>query len=99
MTDKAKLTFDGKALDLDLVTGSEGERAIDTSKLRESAGLITLDDGYENTGACKSTITFIDGEKGILRYRGFPIEQLAERSNFIETGYLLIYGKLPTRGE
>ena len=77
--------------------GSEGERAIDISKLRSEANLITLDPSYGNTGACESAVTFIDGEKGILRYRGYPIEQIAEKSSFIETACLLIYGELPTR--
>lgn len=93
----AKLELDGQVYELPIVIGSEGEKAIDISRLRELTGYITLDDGYANTGSCTSAITFIDGEKGILRYRGIPIEELAEKSNFIETAWLLIYGELPTR--
>ena len=95
----AKLELDGKTYELPILTGSEGERAIDISKLRDTTGYITLDDGYSNTGSCVSRITFIDGEKGILRYRGIPIEELAENSAFVETAYLLIWGKLPTPSE
>jgi len=79
------------------VTGSEGEKAVDISTLRDMTGYITLDEGYGNTGSCSSAVTFIDGERGILRYRGIPIEELAVKSSFIETAWLLIYGKLPTR--
>src|SRR6184192_525092 len=99
MDKTAELKFDGKTCQLSVVEGTENERAIDISSLRDSTGYITLDDGYANTGSCKSEITFIDGEKGILRYRGIPIEELAEKSTFIETAYLLIYGHLPTRDE
>src|SRR6202166_3682121 len=95
----AKVEIDGKICELPIVTGTEHEHAVDISDLRAKTGFITLDDGYGNTGSCQSKITFIDGEKGILRYRGIPIEQLAEKSSFIETAYLLIYGKLPTRTE
>lgn len=95
----AKLELDGKLYELPEVVGSEGERAVDISSLRSSTGYITLDDGYGNTGSCISRITFIDGEKGILRYRGIPIEELAEHSTFVEAAYLLIWGKLPTREE
>ena len=95
----AKLEIDGKIHELPIVVGSEGERGIDISALRQATGCITLDDGYGNTGSCQSNITFIDGEKGILRYRGIPIEVLAEKSFFIETAYLLIYGYLPTHKE
>ena len=84
---------------LPLIEGSAGERAVDISKLRDQTGLITLDSGYGNTGSCQSAITFIDGEKGILRYRGIPIEVMAEQSTFVETAFLIIYGKLPTRVE
>src|SRR5712672_748397 len=97
MTKQAKLELDGKAYSLPVVEGTEGELAVDVSKLRADSGYITLDDGYSNTGSCSSNITFIDGEKGILRYRGYPIEQLAEKSFFIETAYLLIYGELPNK--
>lgn len=82
-----------------LITGTEGEEAIDITTLRAKTGLITLDPGYANTGSCESSITFMHGEKGILRYRGIPVEQLAEKSTFTETAYLLINGKLPTRSE
>jgi citrate synthase len=92
----AKLELNGKTYELPEIVGSEGERAIDISSLRSSSGYITLDDGYGNTGSCVSSITFIDGEKGILRYRGIPIEELAETSTFIEAAFLLIWGKLPT---
>jgi citrate synthase len=95
----ATLTFDDKTIELPVIEGSEGELAVDISGLRAETGLITLDPAYGNTGACKSEITFIDGEQGILRYRGIPIEQLAERSNFLETAWLLIYGRLPTKDE
>jgi len=99
MSEQAKLEVDGKVYQLPVVIGAEGERAVDISKLRDESGLITLDDGYSNTGSCTSAITFIDGEKGILRYRGIPIEELAEKSTFVETAYLLIYGHLPTSQE
>ena len=99
MSNTATLEIDGKQHSLPIVTGTEGEKAVDISDLRAKTGFITLDDGYGNTGSCQSKITFIDGEKGILRYRGIPIEQLAEKSSFIESAYLLIYGKLPTRTE
>lgn len=96
---KALLTIDGKKYELPIITGSEGEQAIDISKLRQSTGLITFDPGYANTGSCRSAITFMNGEKGILRYRGIPIEQLAEKSSFVETAYLLINDKLPAQKE
>jgi citrate synthase len=96
---KAKLTYDGKEYEFNIVEGSEGERAIDLSKLRDQTGLVTLDPGYMNTGSCQSAVTFLDGEKGILRYRGYPIEQLAEGSSFVEVSYLLIYGRLPNNAE
>jgi citrate synthase len=95
--EKAKLVLDGKEYELPVVRGTEGERAIDVSSLRKATGYITLDKGYENTGSCKSAITFIDGEKGILRYRGYSIEELAARSTFTEVAYLLLYGDLPTK--
>ena len=93
----AKLTVDGKTWELPIVEGAEGERAIDIRRLRSDTGLITLDAGFANTGACRSAITFIDGEQGILRYRGYPIEELAEQSTFLEVAWLLLYGELPTR--
>lgn len=83
MGETATVTIDGQTFELPIVTGSEGERGIDISKLRATTGVITLDDGYANTGSCQSAITFIDGERGILRYRGIPIEDLAERSSFV----------------
>ncbi|MEO7588352.1 MAG: citrate synthase [Arachnia sp.] len=95
MAETAILQVDGRSVELPIITGTAGERAIDISSLRSSTGLITLDDGYGNTGSCASAITFIDGEKGILRYRGVPIEDLAARSSFIETAELLIFGELP----
>ncbi|QBI18296.1 citrate synthase [Egibacter rhizosphaerae] len=97
MTDHARIEFDGHAYEGPVFTGTENEQAIDIRKLRSETGLVTYDPGYGNTGSVKSEITFIDGENGILRYRGYPIEQLCERSDFIETSYLLIYGDLPTR--
>ena len=97
MSETAKLILDGKEFELPIVVGTEGERAIDISKLRAETGYVTLDPGYKNTGATTSEITFLDGEKGVLRYRGYPIEQLAEHSNFVEVAYLLINGELPTR--
>ncbi len=96
-TDKATLQLPGKTIDLPVIVGSEDEHALDIAKLRAQTGYITLDDGFGNTGACESAITFIDGEKGILRYRGIPIEQLAEHSTFVETAWLLIFGELPTQ--
>ena len=95
----ARLEHDGQSLELPTVVGTEGERGIDISKLRAQSGLITLDEGYVNTGSTTSGITFLDGEKGILRYRGYPIEVLAERCDFVEVAYLLIYGELPTVAE
>jgi citrate synthase len=97
MEEKVKLIVDGKTYEFPLLVGSEGERAVDISSLRGRTGLITYDPGYANTGSCKSSITFMDGEKGILRYRGIPVEQLAEHSTFVETAYLLINGQLPDR--
>ncbi len=97
MSDFAELNYAGKTYQLPVITGSEGEKGVDITKLRDQSGLITLDSGYGNTGSCKSSITFIDGEKGILRYRGIPIDQLAEKSTFVETSYLLIYGYLPSK--
>ncbi|MDI6687675.1 MAG: citrate synthase [Desulfobacterales bacterium] len=99
MDDYAKITYKNKTYKLPVVEGSEGEKAIDISGLRQETGLITLDPGFSNTGSCISSITYLDGEKGILRYRGIPVEQLAEFSSFTETAYLLINGILPTREE
>ena len=95
----ASLTLDGESLDLPVIVGSEGERAIDISRLRSKTGVITLDEGYVNTGSTTSGITFLNGEEGVLRYRGYPIEDLAKRCDFIEVAYLLIYGDLPTSAE
>jgi citrate synthase len=97
MSEKAQLILDGKTYELPIITGSEDEKAIDIRNLRDLTGHITLDVGYKNTGATTSAITFLDGETGILRYRGYPIEELAEKSSFIEVAYLLIYGSLPTK--
>ena len=99
MNQTAKLLLDGKTYEFPLMVGSEGERAIDITALRRQTGLITYDPGYANTGSCKSSITFMDGERGILRYRGYPVEELAEHSTFVETAFLLINGHLPTRKE
>ncbi len=99
MTETAKLIVDGKTYELPIVVGTEGERAIDITTLRQQTGCITLDPGAGNTGSCVSSITFMDGERGILRYRGIPVEQLAEHSTFVETSYLLINNHLPTRAE
>jgi citrate synthase len=96
---KAKLLIDNQELDLSMVAGTEGETGIDITKLRDKTGVITMDSGYGNTGSCYSGVTFIDGEKGILRYRGYPIEELAEKSNFVEVSYLLIHGHLPSKQE
>ena len=96
MSGPARLELDGTVYELDTVVGSEGERAIDISKLRDMTGYITLDDGYGNTGSCRSAITYIDGDAGILHYRGIPIEDLAGRSSFVETAWLVIFGSLPT---
>jgi citrate synthase len=97
MAETTRLIIDGTAYDLPVVVGSEGERALDISRLRDTTSYITLDERYSNTGSCRSAITFVDGERGILRYRGIPIEELAEKSTFLETAWLLIYGELPTR--
>lgn len=99
MSETASLNIDGKTIDLPLVRGTEDELACDISALRSQTGTITIDSGYGNTGACKSGVTYLDGEQGILRYRGYPIEQLAEKATFLEVAYLLIYGELPTRDQ
>lgn len=96
MSEKATIILEGKNYELPVITGTENEKAIDITKLRDQTGYITLDSGYKNTGATISQITFLDGETGILRYRGYPIEQLAEHSSFLEVAYLLIYGSLPS---
>jgi citrate synthase len=99
MPETAKLILDGKTYELPVVVGTEGEKAINIARLRQDTGYITLDDSYANTGSCESAITFIDGEKGILRYRGVPIEQIAEKSTFLETAYFLIWGRVPSAAE
>jgi len=97
MSDTAKLSVGDTSVEVPVVTGTENERALDIGKLRASTGLITLDPGYVNTGSTSSAITHLNGEEGVLRYRGYPIEQLAEQSSFVEVSYLLIYGELPTQ--
>ena len=97
MADKASLSFRGETYEFPVVEGTENELAIDIKTLRSSTGLITLDPGYKNTGSCESAITFLDGEKGILRYRGYAIEELAEKADFLEVAYLLIFGELPNK--
>ena len=99
MTDFAELKLDGKIYKLPVITGSENEKAIDVSSLRSASGAITLDVGFKNTGSTLSNITFLDGERGILRYRGYAIEELAEKSTFLEVAYLLIHGELPKQKE
>jgi len=99
MSECVKVIYGDKEFQLPLVVGTEGEKAIDISRLRQETGLIALDTGYANTGSCTSSITFMDGEKGILRYRGIPVEQLAEHSSFMETSYLLVNGRLPSQQE
>ncbi len=95
--DKAKLKIASKEIELPIIKGTENEHAIDITQLRKETGYITLDPGYANTGSCKSDITFIDGEKGILRYRGYPIENLAGKVSFTETAFLLLNGELPNK--
>ena len=99
MENMAKLTYKGETYEFPVKEGTFGEQAIDISQLRSKTGLITFDPGFMSTGSCMSKITYLDGEKGILQYRGIPIEDLAEKSHFIETAYLLIYGHLPNKGE
>ena len=94
---KAKLTFDNKIVELDVIIGSENEIGIDISKLKNASGMITLDPGFKNTGSCESKVTYLDGENGILRYRGYSIEDLANNADFLEVSYLLIYGELPSK--
>lgn len=99
MSEIAKIELEGKVYEFPVVEGTENEKAIDITKLRGATGYITIDSGYKNTGSTTSAITFLDGEEGILRYRGYPIEQLAEKASFLEVAYLLIYGELPTKTE
>lgn len=99
MSEIAKIELNGKVYELPVIVGTENEKAIDISKLRDLTGYVTLDSGYKNTGATKSAITFLEGEEGILHYRGYPIEQLAQRATFLEVSFLLIYGELPSATE
>ena len=99
MSKEAELHYDGHIYKVPVIRGTENENAIDISKLRSESGLITLDRGFKNTGSCESSITFLNGEQGILRYRGYSIEELAEKSTFLEVAYLLIYSELPTQDE
>jgi citrate synthase len=99
MSDSAKLFYKGQEFEFPIIVGTENEPAIDIAKLRSDTGLITLDSGFKNTGSTTSSITFLDGEEGILRYRGYRIEDLAEKSSFMEVAYLLIYGELPTQAQ
>src|SRR6056300_129414 len=99
MSDSVKLTYKEKTFEFPLVEGSENEKGIDIKTLRAQTGLITYDPGYKNTGSCESEITFLNGEEGILRYRGYSIEELCEKSSFIEVAFLLIFGELPTQSE
>jgi citrate synthase len=99
MSETAEIILEGKSYTLPVFEGTENEKAIDIGKLRDLTGFVTIDSGYKNTGATKSAITFLDGEKGILKYRGYPIEQLAEKASFLEVTYLLIYGNLPAQAQ
>ena len=99
MSESAELRLGDKTISLPIIEGSEGERAIDISKLRSETGYITLDPGYRNTGSVESDITFINGEEGILRYRGYAIADLCENCTFLEVAWLLIFGELPTASE
>ena len=96
---KAQLILDGKTIDLPIIKGTEDEKGIDVTQLRSETNHITFDPSYGNTGSCSSDITYISGEKGILRYRGYPIEQLADNSSFVEVIYLLLYSELPNKQE
>src|SRR5208337_1262735 len=99
MADNVQINIDGKILDCPIIVGTEGEKAIDIGKLRAQTNYITLDPGFSNTGSCKSAITYLDGDKGILRYRGIPIEQFTKNPNFVEVAWLLIFGRLPKHDE
>ncbi|MGB6044430.1 MAG: citrate/2-methylcitrate synthase, partial [Pirellulales bacterium] len=96
MSDRAALLLEGENVPLPVITGTENEKALDISDLRKKTGYITLDDGYGNTGSTRSAITYLDGDKGVLRYRGYAIEDIADRCDFVETSYLLLYNELPT---
>jgi len=97
MSQTATLEFEGKKYEFPVIKGSEDELAIDIKTLRGTSGIVTIDPGYKNTGSCESAITFLDGEKGILRYRGYSIEELAEKADFLEVAYLLIFGEFQKR--
>ena len=99
MSNTAILEIDGKKYEFPIIVGTENEVAIDIDKLRGATGAITMDPGYKNSGVCKSEITFLDGEEGILRYRGYAIEDLAQKADFLEVSYLVIFGELPTRAQ
>src|SRR5829696_6430793 len=99
MSDKVEIKYKESTFEAPVIVGTENERAIDIANLRNKTGLVTLDPAFMNTASTKSAITFLDGEKGVLRYRGIPIEQMAEKSKFVETAYLLIYGELPPKDE
>ena len=99
MSEKVKLSYQGKDFEFPLIEGSEKEKGIDIKSLRSQTGLITYDPGYKNTGSCMSDITFLDGEEGILRYRGYSIEDLCEKASFIEVAFLLIFGDMPSKKE
>lgn len=99
MSHTCRIELDGRGYDLPVVEGSEHELAIDVHRLRDQTGYITLDHGFANTGSCTSAVTFIDGEQGILRYRGIPIEEVAENSSFVEVAWLVIFGRLPTQAQ
>jgi citrate synthase len=99
MSDKAELHYKGNVYQIPVIEGTKEEKALDVSRLRAESGLITLDKGFKNTGSTESSITFLNGEEGILKYRGYSIEELAEKSSFVEVSYLLIYGELPTQSQ
>ncbi|TXI68596.1 MAG: citrate (Si)-synthase, partial [Flavobacterium sp.] len=99
MSKTAILELDGKKYEFPVIVGTENEVAIDIDKLRSASGAITIDPGYKNSGSCTSEITFLDGEEGILRYRGYSIEDLADKADFLEVSYLLIFGELPTAAQ
>ena len=99
MSKVAILELEGNKYEFPVIVGTENEVAIDINKLRDLSGAITIDPGYKNSGSCKSEITFLDGEEGILRYRGYSIEDLADKASFLEVSYLLIFGELPSKEE
>ena len=99
MSDKAELHYEGNVYELPIIEGTQKEKGLDISRLRAESGLITLDKGFKNTGSTESAVTFLNGEDGLLKYRGYSIEELANKSSFVEVSYLLIYGELPTPNE